>query len=306
MSEPTPSPLLVAVNAYTRRARARLGADQVGEGVRLLKELNRRLAGRNLLAAPLDELKAVGARVVAEAGGGDRGRFLTAELRAFFDAALEEGLIVRHPLTGAVRLPDPEGVAAAADMPREDGAVEAVKLVANLLEEAVQASVIVSPLALTVADLGEGGHPLVELLERLAGRWSSLTGSLHWLLEVVKVVVPLGALVLGLGAFLEGGGPFLGGGAMSTGNAMQELKVAVALLGEREIPGEGGAEPSSLQQLGDLVGTGFMAAPKVFDLERAVVRPPILYLRHRETGALVVVTPEHRGALRDGRWRMLQ
>ena len=89
-----------AVAAYKQKASARLQPGQIQEAVRLLKEVNRRLPDRDLLEASRDELKAAGARLFADGEPREHGRFLSSELGAFYDAALDAGLIGRHPLTG--------------------------------------------------------------------------------------------------------------------------------------------------------------------------------------------------------------
>jgi hypothetical protein len=303
MAEPTTSPLLRAVSAYTRRARARLTPAEVELAVRLLKEVNRRLAGRNLLDASVDELRAAGARLFAEGEPREHSRFLTAELRQFFDAAIEEGLVVRHPLSGAVRLPDPDAPAAATGLAVEEVAEQAAKIVANVLEDAVQTGLMLSPLAVPVAEAGEGGGMVEELVRTLASRWSWLAGQLHWLLQAVRVLVPLGAMVLGLTAWFSSSNPLTGQGAFLTGQAMQELKIAVNLLDSREM---GTTQFRSLEDLGQQLGAPLLQSSSVFTLERAMVHPTILYLRHRDSDALVILTPDHRATLRKGRWRLLQ
>ncbi len=302
--ESTSSPLLQAVSGYTRRARARLGPQEVETAVRLLKEVNRRLPGRNLLQAGVAELKEAGARLFAEGEPREGSRFLSAELRHFFDAALADGLIVRHPLTGQVSLPRAEEEAEAAGAQPAAVAEQAAKVVADLLEDAVRVGLLASPIAVPLAELGEGENRVEELLGLLAARWSWLASQLHWLLQVVRVAVPLAALVFGVSAALDPSSPLTGGQAMLTGQAMQELRVTLSLLEERELPA--GTEAASLEQLGDLAGAGLQAATKVFTLERAVLRPPVLYLRERASGALVVVTPGQRGVLRDGGWRVVR
>ena len=154
------TPLLQAVSAYTRRARQRLEAGEVEVAVRLLKELNRRLPGQNLLTATVEELKEAGARLFAEGEPRSRSRFLSAELRELFDTALAEGLVLRHPLTGAVRLPDPDSPPAGAVMTREEAAAEAVQVIANLLEDAIRVGLAVPGMAVAVAEAGEGGRPV--------------------------------------------------------------------------------------------------------------------------------------------------
>jgi hypothetical protein len=323
------TPLLLAVSAYTRRARQRLEAGEVEVAVRLLKELNRRLPGQNLLTATVEELKEAGARLFAEGEPRSRSRFLSAELRELFDAALAEGLVLRHPLTGAVRLPDPDSPPAGAVITREEAAAEAVQVIANLLEDAIRVGLAVPGMAVAVAEVGEGGAPGPRALERLVSRWSLLTGRARWLLEVVRFAVPVAALVLGLQVAMEQGGPLNPGEGMTTGQALQELKVGVNLLASREMsappskrsaggdqwndgpPAATGAAglpagDGSFDQLAQLVGMPFSASSRVFTLERFVAVPPTLYLRHRESGALLVVAEGRRAVLDRGRWRVTE
>ena len=148
----------------------------------------------------------------------------------------------------------------------------------------------------------------------MPSRPAQATGRARWLLEVVRFAVPAAALVLGLGVAVEQGGPFRPDGGMTTGQAMQELKVAVNMLSSREVApapsrvavreGGGAAGVDSLDELGHLVGVPLEAAKRVFVLDRLVMVPPTLFLRHRETGALVVVSEGQRAALDRGRWRV--
>jgi hypothetical protein len=184
-------------------------------------------------------------------------------------------------------------------------------------------------MAVAVADAGEGGSPGPRGVERLVTRWSLLTGRARWLLEVVRFAVPVAALVLGLGAAMEQGGPFNPGQGMTTGQAVQELKVAVNLLANLETaapsskrpvrggpPDEGGSVTAGapaaitgvggLEELGQLVGVPMSAAARSFTLDRLVTDPPTLYLHHRETGALLVVAEGRRAALERGTWRVVE
>lgn|GEM_PF-5055272 len=329
MAEPARSSLLQAVSAHARRARQRLDAGEAETSIRLLKELNRRLPGGNLLTATMSELRAAGARLFAEGEPRTRSRFLSAELKEFYDVAFAEGLVLRHPLTGAVRLPDPEAQAASAVMTREEAASEAAQVIANLLEDAVRFGLAVPGLAVAVAEAGEGGAPGPRVLERMVGRWSLVTGRAHWLLEVVRFAVPVAVLVLGLGVAMEQGGPLNPGEGMTTGQAVQELKVAVNLLASREMaappskhpvrgrPSDEGrpvtagapaalAEVGGLEELGQLVGLPMSAAIRSFTLDRLAMDPPTLYVRHRETGALLVLAEGRRAALERGRWRVVE
>jgi hypothetical protein len=303
MPEPKPNPLLQAVSAYKRQAGQRLRAEQLQEAVRLLKEVNRRLPSHNLLQASLEELKGAGARLFAEGESRDTSKFLSAELQRFFDVALEEGLISYHPITGAARIQDE-----ADEQPKlspQEAAAQAAALVAAVVEEGLQQGLMLSPLAMPLAEMDERRGLVDRLVSRLSGRWQTLAARMHLPLAVARVAIPLAAILLAVNGAMESGNPLASryNTAVASGEAVRQLDLALNMVINQE--GELG-EISSLEELGDRVGVPLAKAAEVFELENAVREPPILYLRHKKSDTLVVITPGHRGALRRGVWRVLK
>jgi len=305
MPNPGAANLMQAVAAYKQRAGARLQPEQVQEAVRLLKEVNRRLPGRNLLEASRDELKAAGTRLFADGEPRQNGPFLTFELREFFDAALAAGIVLRHPLTGEARLGPTPGEDSG--VTRQEAAQRAAKLVAGIIEESIQKGLLLSPLAAPVAEAGDEPDTFLErLLSGLSGRWQLLARSLCPVLRAARVVVPLAAVVISLSAALDAGNPLnaRANSAFATGEAVRRLELAVNLAQNQEWDEQSGI--SSLEELGERVGLPLPEASEVFDLEKIVTRPYILYLRHRQSGTLVILGLERRATLRQGTWRVLR
>jgi hypothetical protein len=293
-----------AVAAYKQRASQRLRPEQLREAVRLLKEVNRRLAGHNLLEASRDELKTAGTQLFADGEPRENSRFLSGELGAFYDAALEAGLILRHPLTGEARL----GAAAAepAGVTRQEAAERAAKLVAGIVEECIQQGFLLSPLAAPLGEASEAPDGFVErLVSGLSGRWQRLARALHPVLAATRVALPGVAVIFALSAAMDGGGPFSSGGGagMTSGQAVHDLEVAMEITYSQEGSLEG---VSSLSDLEERSGMPANRISKVFELERVTSEPPTLYLRHRKDGALVILGAGRRAVIRKGSWQVLE
>jgi hypothetical protein len=298
-----------AVSSYKRLALAELGADSAREGVRLLKELNRRLQSRNLLTATLADIKAAGARLFTEGESQEASRFLSAELRRFYTVALEEGLVAVNPLTGEAHRASPTPAeaaptpAAAAAAPAEETTAGTARLVAGVIDEGIQAGLTLSPLALPLAEMGGRAGAAERLADALAGRWSRLAVHLRPVLLLARLVVPAAVVILVLVTVFGDSDPMSTGlaEATATGNAIRDLTF---LLESRHDESTGIEASSSLEDLGRRVGINVDGAAELFDLQRVVARPPMLYLRHKQSGDLVVLTEELRGSLRDGTWRV--
>ncbi len=301
MAGSKPSPLMTAVTAYKKSALERLNAGQVQEAIRLLKLVNQNLPGRNLLDASLEEIKTAGAQVFDGGELRSNSKFLSSELNRFYDAALDKELIQRHPINGRAHL----GPKTPDQPPAQRGTGEKVaSLVSNLIENGIQAGFMVSPLAMPLAEMGEQNAALDRFVNGLSGRWYELANRCEWFFSMLRVAIPIVTILIALTTFLDPSkSPFSGSASFATGNAMQDIKLMVNLL-ESEEPR--GVEISTLEELGNWIGVPSARAAEVFDLEQLRVAPSILYLRHKQSGALIIVTSEHRGTLRGKRWRMLQ
>ncbi len=288
------NPLQRAVAAYKRQALDELGPERVLDGVRLLKEVNARLPGRDLLTATAADIKAAGVRLFAAGEPRTQSRFLTAELQRFFAAAQAEELVAVNPLTGAARLAVDGATAGDSDGP-ELVAVTA-ELVAELIADGIQAGLRMSPIALPVAELGEDEGPLDHLVSLLSARWQGLARRLRPLLATVRVLIPAAGVVLGIMAFFDPSGPF--GTGMELSNAMQDLKMNVALLESQELLSV--ADITTLSELGARLHAPTTNAAKHFDLLRVRLAPPVLYLRYKKTGGLLVMEGGQRGGMNQG------
>lgn len=295
--------LLKAVHAYKSEASHRLEPRRLELAIRLLKELHRQLGQGDLLHASLQEIKAAGARVLAKGELREHSKFLSAELVRFFDAALAAGCIGYHPIRKTARLTEEPGPERRFDV-RAAGA-RAAELVAGVLADGIQQGLMISPLAAPLADLGGSTGPVDRLFGVVSGRWQRLAARMGWLLELARIAIPAATLVLAVSAAFDSGNPFTAayGSALESGQAVQHLEIAVNLLANE---GRGTSKIGSLTELGDRVGVPLDDVAEVFELQRATVTPPILYLRHRKTGTLVVLTPERRASLRHGRWKVLR
>lgn len=293
------SPLMAAVAAY-KKAAAELSPEQLQEGVRLLKEVNRRLPSRNLLDAAKTDLKAAGQEIINGAGGRVEGRFLSRELRRFYDAAFAEGLLALHPLTSAAQLPtstpgdDPDAA------PR--GAEAAAELVTGLIEEGLQAGMLLSPLAIPASELGQPSR-LDTFVANLEGRWAELAEKAKWLLSALRVAIPAVGVILTVTTVITGRDPVgsRANAAFSTGNAMQEVKIMVNLLDSVELQPR---RYDTFEELGRAVGAPTESMAEIFELEGLSRFPTVLFLRHRSSGALVMVSEDQRATLADGRIRI--
>jgi hypothetical protein len=302
-SEPA-SPLVRAVRAYKQRAATELQPKQLEGALQLLKAVNQGLTKQNLLLASLEEIKAVGMSALDELGIREKGGFLTAELKRFYDVALELGLINYHPLRQTARLRDaPAEIDEAAPDLTHKAAEATAKLVAGIIRDSVQTGMMVSPLAGHLTS-GGGQPPMLErLIRSLSSRWEALAKRSRLVLSILQIAIPLVTFILAVQAVFSPSNP-MGGGlsrATDTGNAVRMLRV---LVNEMDWGQEDLAEVRDLDELTNRWGGPLGPGAVSLKLIRVVPDAQALYLRNEDTGVLVIITPDLHGAFSRGRWRM--
>jgi hypothetical protein len=306
VTAPAGSPFISAVRAYKQEAGTRLDPETLVRVLQGFKELNASVPPGGMLNSTDSELGR------ALAGLFQRGKpeaelgLLQKELPLFFDAALAAGLIGVHPLRGTARIQSaPEEAAPVLQAAGAQlGAV--ADYLADILQDGIQQGLLISPLARPMAALQEEGDPLEGVWNLIPRRWFGFATRFPWVLDIFKIGLPVVSLVLALSAWFGPGNPLLSmqSDAMATGNAVKKIQIAANLM--MNFGPEETGELTSLAALGQRVGMPLDEEEGVFTLLGINRQLPILYLRHKATGALVFLSPQEVASFRDGAWTRRQ
>ncbi len=304
MSRPTETQVLPALREYKRRAAERLDLDALLAAMALIKELNALVPDRNLMTARLEDLNAAAAELMKRGHSREELQAFNAELTAFYDAAWDAGLLNWHPIRKtARRLGEAAGESTPDDLPSQ-GLGWAADYLANIIQEGVQRGLMLTPFALAVNDLAQEGGIVDDLVERFSSRWSAAARRLAWLLDAVKVGVPIVGVVLAAAAWFGPDNPILRAQREATRshNALQKLNIALNMMDS--VPYAAAALPD-LATLGARVGIPLDQEAKEFTLLRADPRVPMLILRQEDTGRTIFLQPGVVASVRDGRIRVV-
>ena len=308
MSRTTESLPLPALREYKRRAVERLAPEALLASMALLRELAMLLPGRDLLAASLDELNAAARQLLERGHTREELKSFNTELVAFYDAAFEANLIDFHPFRKTARPQRGEAAAPAAGAPADlpsQGIGWAADYLAGIIQEGLQRGLMLSPFSLAVNDLAGGGGMADDLLDRFSARWSSAARRLSWVLDAVKVGVPIAGVVLAAAAWFGPDNPILRAQreASGTSNAVQKLELAMNLMINDP---DAAASSPDLATFGYRVGVPLDQEAKQFTLLRADPRVPMLFLRQETVGRFVILHPGVVASIRDGRIRVVE
>lgn len=307
MSRVTETQLLPALREYKRRAAERLDPDALLASMALLRELGTLVPGRNLLTASLDELNAA-ARLLMERGRSrEELHTFGAELTAFFDAAFDAELVDIHPIRKTSRV---RGEAAAPVEEDDDGLPAqglgwAADYLAGTIQEGLQRGLMLSPFSLAVGDLTGSGGMIDDLVDRFSSRWSAAARRVSWLLDAVKIGVPIIGVILAAAAWFGPDNPILRAQreASGTSNALQKLNLAMNLMVNDP---DAAASSPDLATFGYRVGVQLDQEAKQYTLLRVDPRVPMLFLRQEATGRLVILHPGVVTSIAGGRIRVVE
>ncbi|MCD4749342.1 MAG: hypothetical protein K8R59_08205, partial [Thermoanaerobaculales bacterium] len=299
MTDPGRGPFHDALLLYEEAALPELGALGTMDTVRLIELVERHIPD-GVFAATRPDLESALQQVLAQEERTDSTLSLESELGRFLDLAFAHGLIARHPLSGEARV---EAVVARSDLPsREEVAAVLARLVANVLEEAVSSGLFFARLTVPVSEIGEEGGVLDQTAEHLSLRWRGLTHRLRGPLDLLRIGLPIVALVLALNSFFSCSGP-LGSrtqSALITGSAVKELRIMTY---NRLIRGDK-ATIDSMEELAKRAGVAKLRSAKVFRLRKVVGND--LFLEHIETDSLVIISDGYVCSFVHGTWRMTE
>ncbi|HPR63712.1 MAG TPA: hypothetical protein PK014_05770 [Thermoanaerobaculia bacterium] len=307
------SGLFQAVQAYKAASAGRLTEEQTRTILDLLKRLNYQLPQKNLLAASLDDLNIAG-RELAESGvPAAQMALLKKETPFFFDVALDQGFIAVHPIRGTAKIHASKVVDAAvpATAVVADNAQRMAEWVGNLIEDGLQKGFLISPIAVPLAEVEEKAGLVDTIVSSLSGRWQALAEKNTWLMDALKLAIPIAIILLAIHGWFEGGNPIMARQreASATGTAVQNLKIIVNLM-DTEIYDQESMERfrniSSFRDFEMVMDYPLNIKEDVFTLIKVVPEARALVMRHNPTNAIVILNGQYTLSLLKGRMRFNQ
>ncbi len=301
--------LFDAVQNYKKHASSRLSAEDVKRAVVEIKSLNDRLPLKNILLSNYEEISAAGRAMMAEGKSQSDMLFLKNELLCFFDTAMEGGFTGYHPLRKTARI-HTSGSAAAVRTESTGiiaGASHVADLVGGIIEESIQKGLMISPLAIPLAEMGDKGSLIDRLVSNLSGRWALMAYRMRFLLAGLRYVIPVLAMYFALNAWFSDDNPMIRAERTSgaTRNAIQKLTILVVNMNPGAEYG-GRSEYRDLMDLGDRHGIDLEKESEVLTLLKFSGLNNTLYLRHEPSGAIVMISQNGIAQVKEGRFRRVK
>jgi hypothetical protein len=307
MSRVTETRVLPALREYKRRASERLGPDALLAAMALLKELGALVPGRDLLTASLEDLNAAAAQLMERGHTREELQAFNPELLAFYDAAWDAELLDLHPIRKTAReaagAPPADDLAAPALAERGMG--WAADYLAGIIQEGLQRGLMLSPFSVALADVARDGGILDDLTDRFAARWSSAARRAAWVLDAVRIGVPIAGVILAAAAWFGPDNPILRRQREATGmnTAVQKFELAMNLMVNDP---DGAAASPDLATFGYRVGVPLDKEAEEFTLLRVDPRVPMLFLRQESAGRTIILHPGVIASVRNGRIRVAE
>jgi len=313
VKSPDSSTLIKAVQTYRNSSSKRLSGDKLKEALDLLKRLNYLLPGKNLLDSSHEELERA-KRDLLEAGTSeDKMNLLNRELETFYDISLKEGLISLNPMEKslkieALKILETEGISSEKTA---ENARRVAEWVGNLVEEGLQKGFLISPVSVPLSEIEKQSDFIDNAVSNLSSRWQALAERNRWLLDLLKIAIPVIIIILSIHFWFEGDNTIASRQreASTTGQAVHDLKLITALMCS-EIYDEESMnrfrEIKSIYELEMIFNHPMNTVDKAFTLIKVVPETESIILKHKETDALVLINPRHLLSLKEGRMKVIR